>query len=327
MFLMKLVLAKPESASHIAEFYRSIHDDTFPHPDLFDAKAIATKIKDNRLVIVVAATGNQILGCGVGFPHSWNQTFEIGALSVAQVEDRNDIGNGLFEALRRLAVKNHGLSYFLAPDEPSFRRARQLGAVCWGFRPAAGDHPLSEASLLLGFIGENFDERRVRPPKNALTETVFAKRILSILKARVTDIAPPKNFPVGSPMGTGVQVISGRIWPTFYRRENFVVVENTAGRYPVEVIGEFKDKLEKKGVTDVRLTIPVNHLEAMGELAAMGFTPVSYLPGWFLRDHHRFDCIEMIANLPPRPGPSEGFISRATGRILDELPCASTSII
>ena len=56
------------------------------------------------------------------------------------------------------------------------------------------------------------------------------------------------------------------------------------------------------------------HIAQVFDLLDFGFRPVSYLPGWFLRGPYRFDCVELIAGLPPVRG-ADSFIERAVAKI------------
>jgi len=316
---MKLTLAQPDHAEHIARFYQSIHGEEFPHPEMFEAATVAQLLRDEELAVVVASDAKRILGCGLGFPQTWNASLEIGALTVDDVEERNQIGKALFEALRRLGLKTYGVAFFRARTEASFRRARSTGATCWGFRPAPGARTVEDCELVMGLFEDDGDAVRVQPPDNAVTRLPFAQRIIASQAGHEGEIPYPKNFPVGAPRGTGTPVISGRIWPTYHSRGNFITIESSAGPYPVEIIREFVGKVRQKGVSDVRLALPVNQEAAFLDLVDFGFSPVAYLPGWFLRGAHRFDCIEMVAGLPRIPRDPSTFMERAVKKVADGL--------
>ena len=317
---MKLILAQPEHSKHIAAFYNAIHGSDFPHPELFDEETVARLLQDGELAMIVASKEQRIVGTGLAFPQAWNETLEIGALSVDDVPERNQVAKALFEALRRLGLKRYGIAYFRAPTEAAFRRGRDIGATCWGFRPMPGSRLISDAEMIMGFIDAKGGQGvRIRPPDNEITRLPFAARIIEALEQEADEIPYPKNFPVGSPRGTGTVVISGRIWPTYHSKGNYITLENSAGRYPVEIIREFVEKVREKGVTDIRMAVPVNHAEAYDDLLNLDFKPVAYLPGWFLRGPHRFDCIQMVAGMPRIPRITDDFIERATGKVVSEL--------
>jgi len=317
---MKLILAQPEHAEHISAYYNALHDDDFPHPELFSASTLTKLLQDEEIALIVASKDQRIVGCGLAFPQSWNETLEIGALSVDDIPERNQVAKALFEALRRLGLKRYGVAYFRAPTEAAFRRGRDIGATCWGFRPMPGSRHISDADMIMGFIDQSSGQGlRVQPPQNMITRLPFAQRIIESLQQQDEDIPYPKNFPVGSPRGTGSVVISGRIWPTYHSKGNYVTIENSAGRYPVEIIREFVEKVREKGVTDIRMAVPVNHDDSYEDLLSMDFKPVAYLPGWFLRGPHRFDCIQMVAGLPRIPRITEDFIESAVGKVVSEL--------
>ena len=98
-------------------------------------------------------------------------------------------------------------------------------------------------------------------------------------------------------------VISGRVWPTYHSRGNYVVIESSAG--PVSrsrSSGSSQAKVRKKGVSDIRLALPVNQEQAFVDLIDFGFQPHRVpRPGWFLQGSHRFDCIELVAGLDAPP--------------------------
>jgi hypothetical protein len=114
-------------------------------------------------------------------------------------------------------------------------------------------------------------------------------------------------------------VISGRVWPTYHSKGNYVSIESSAGRYPIEIIREFTSKVRQKGVSDIRLTLPVNQEQAFIDLLDFGFQPVAYLPGWYLRGSHRFDCVQLVAGLPRAPRGASSFMERAAAKIMDGL--------
>ncbi|MEC9397416.1 MAG: hypothetical protein VX475_07350, partial [Myxococcota bacterium] len=84
---MKLTLAGPEDAAPISQFYQTIHDDTFSHQEMFSASTVEQLLADGELAVVVASDNRRIVGCGLGFPQLWNQSLELGALSVDNIEN------------------------------------------------------------------------------------------------------------------------------------------------------------------------------------------------------------------------------------------------
>lgn len=316
---MKLTLARPEHAERISDFYRQVEGSNFPHPELLQSQTLARLLSDGELAIVVAIHGRHILGCGLAFSQSWNQSLEIGALTVGVVEDRGAVGKALFEALRRLGLKRYGVSFFRASSSSAFQSGRGMGASCWGYRPAPGSSRIADAELIMGFANPASADRRVEPPINAITRAPFASRLVQSLSGAEQGVPYPRGFPVGHPRGTGAPVISGRVWPSYHSRGNYIEIENAAGAHPVAIIKEFTDLVERKGVTDVRLTLPVNQEEAFFELIGFGFRPVAYLPGWYLRGAHRFDCVQLVRGVPPIPQRPQDFIERAVARIDSEL--------
>lgn len=316
---MKLTLARPEYAEHIAAFYSALHTDDFPHTEMFAAATVAQLLRDEEIAVIIATRGRDILGCALGFPQTWNNSLEIGSLSIEDVPEKGQVSKALFEALRRLGLKSYGLCFLRARTQNSFKRARDIGATCWGFRLPPGARSIDEAELLMGFVDEEAAGVRIRPPVNTITETPFARVINQATGGQVGDIPYPKNFPVGAPRGTGTPVISGRIWPTYHSRGNFITIESSAGPYPVEIILEFVKKVREKGVSDIRLTLPVNQEQAYVDLLEFGFDVTGYLPGWFLRGGSRFDCVEMQAGLPRVPRSPSTFVERAIRKISDDL--------
>ena len=315
---MKLALATPEHAETISEFYQSVHDESFPHREMFSASMVRRLLEEQELAVVMAFEGRHVVGCGLGFVQAWNQSLEIGSLSVDDVPGRGQIGKALFEGLRRLGIRQHGLALFRARTEAAFRRGRNVGAVCWGYWPSPGRRGLDEADLIMGIFHEEGDFPRAEPPDNVITQMPFARRVIESYHTVEYSVPYPKNYPVGAPRGTGTPVISGRIWPTYHSSGNYITIESSAGPYPVEVIREFVGKVRQKGVSDVRLAMPVNQTDAFLDLLDFGFRPVSYLPGWFLRGGYRFDCVELIAGSPIPVG-GQSFVERAIEKIDDGL--------
>ena len=314
---MKLTLAQPHYAQAISEFYLALHGPTFDHKELLDAGTVAQLLRDQELTVLIAADDRHILGCGIGWPKGWNQSFEIGALSVAQVEDRATIGKTLFEGLKRFGLKQYGLAMFRASTEAAFKRGTTMGAVCWGFWPRPGSRTLHDAELIMGFSHQTNEARRVTPPQNTLTQLPFAQRIQRLYSDAEAELPYPKNYPIGSPRGTGAPVLSGRVWPTYHSRGNYITIENTAGPFPEEIIREFVGKVRQKGVSDIRLTLPVNQDDAYRNLLDFGFKPTSYLPGWFLRGPYRYDCVELVAGMPGLSSLDEEFIGKAVRKIFE----------
>lgn len=313
---MKLTLAKPEHARPISEFYDAVHGGSdFAHEELYSAATVQQLLRDGELEIIVASSDRNILGCGLGFPQLWNQSLEIGALSVDAVPERAKVGKALFEAIRRVGMQKYGLVIFRASTEASFRRARNIGAQCWGYWPRPGARSLQDAEMIMGMFHEDGDTPRITPPDNAVTRLPFGSRLIDTYTRAEPGLPYPKNYPVGAPRGTGTPMISGRIWPTYHKRDNYITIENTAGRYPIEIIRGFVGKVREKGVSDIRLTLPVNQDQAFAELIDFGFKPVSYLPGWFLRGPYRYDCVEMVAGMPRLRSTDDNFAARAIRKI------------
>ncbi len=316
---MKLTLANSNHASHISKFYRETHDDDFPHTEMFSENTVGRMIRDNDLAVIIASDASKILGCGVAFPSEWNQSFEIGSLSVQPSDRRVQVGRALFEALRRLGAKRYGVTYFRANSEMTFRRARKIGAKCWGYRILPNAQDADDAELLMGFFDHQKEAARIDPPDNDITRLPFAARIVETLHGETGVVPYPKNYPVGSPRGTGAPMDLGRIWPTFHAAGNFVTIESSTGPAPTDVIEAFVSKVRKKGVDDIRLFLPVNQVDAYFDLMELDFTATAYLPGWYLRANQRFDCLEMTAGAPPIPRNPDTFVERATKKISKDL--------
>ena len=315
---MKLTLGRPEHSERISAFYRKIHDESFPHQELFSSETVAQLITDEALAVVIATDEQSILGCGLAFVQTWNQSLEIATISVVPAENRGAIGKALFEALRRLGMKRYGIVFFRAASEGAFHRGRKMGASCWGYRPAPGEVRIGKSELIMGFPPGG-KHPRVEPPRNGMTRLPFVTRLVLQSEIAEAGVPYPKSFPVGCPQGTGAPVISGRVWPTYHSRGNYIQIENAAGAFPVEIITEFTRRVEKKKVRDVRLTLPANQEEPFYELLDFGFRPVAYLPGWYLRGAYRFDCIQMVRGAPSIPREPESFIERAVARVDKEL--------
>lgn len=315
---MKLTLGRPEHSERISGFYRQVHDESFPHRELFSAETVEKMIADEALAVVIATDHQSILGCGLAFVQTWNQSLEIGAISVAPIDNRASVGKALFEALRRLGTKRYGVVYYRAATESAFHRGRKMGASCWGYRPAPGESQISKSELIMGFPPAG-KHPRVEPPRNGITRMPFVSRLVVESEIAESGVPYPKSFPVGCPQGTGAPVISGRVWPTYHSRGNYIQIENAAGAFPVEIITEFTRRVEKKKVHDVRLSLPANQEEPFYELLDFGFRPVAYLPGWYLRGAYRFDCVHMVRGAPSIPRETNTFIERAVAKIHSEM--------
>ncbi|AWV88170.1 hypothetical protein [Bradymonas sediminis] len=314
---MNIIIASPEHAEYIADFYQATHGPKFAHQELLSGPTVERMLRDEELAVAIASSNRRITGCGIGYPRLWNHSFEIGSLTVDNVPERGKIGKALFESLRLHALKRYGLVYVLASTQATVKRANRIGATIWGFRPKPGSRNLQDAQLIAGFVNHEPSMPRVAPPPNLITQMPFARRLLNKLPEGDHNMSYPKTYPVGEPRGSGTPVISGHIWPNYYSKGNYITIENSAGRYPIEILREFTAKVQKKGVSDIRLTLPVNHVQAFVDLVDLGFRPVAYLPGWYVRGSHRYDCIRMVAGLsPPR---ADGFIESAAAQIVDEL--------
>lgn len=317
MSRMKLIVARPEHAEHIADFYRATQGPKFAHSEMLSASSVERMLRDEELAVAIASSNRRITGCGIGHPRVWNQSFEIGQLTVDNVDGRGQIGKSLFEALRRFGLKRYGLVYILASTQATMKRAKKIGASVWGFRPKPGSRSLQDARLWAGFVNTDTAMPRVEPPNNLLTRLPLARQIIDSLPGGDPNMSYPKTYPVGEPRGTGTPVISGQIWPNYHSKGNYITIESSAGRYPIEILREFTAKVRKKGVSDIRLTLPVNHEQAFVDLLDFGFRPTAYLPGWFMRGSHRFDCVRLVAGLSPPRG--NKFIETAAANISDRL--------
>ncbi len=316
---MKINLARLEHAELLSKFLSRVHGPSFPHQDLFSADNVAERMRNHELAVVIASHEKTLLGCGLGFLRPWNDSLEIGPVTVGNISEKAKVKKALFQAVRRYGIKEYGLVYYLAGTKKEFRRGKKLGASCWGYRPAAGSRDIDDSKLIMGFFKSDADTRRVEPPLNAITRTPFATRIIEGFTDSEKGIPHPKNYPVGCPQGTGAPMISGRVWPTYHSQGNFINIENAAGSYPVEIIREFKKKVEKKGVHDLRLTLPINQEDAFFELLDSNFRAVAYLPGWFLRGAHRFDCVKLVCGAPSIPRRPQTFMEKAVARTDMEL--------
>lgn len=316
---MKITVAKAAHAEHIADFFRATQGPQGPNPELQAADQVEEMLLDEELSVIIASADRRIMGCGLGYPQAWNQSFEIGALAVDNIPERGQVGKALFEGLRRWGIKQYGLVYFLASTEATMKRAARIGASTWGFRPTAGTRELAKAQLIVGFYDPEFMLPRVQPPDNIITRAPLAAGIISQLADVADQHMPyPKTYPVGAPRGTGVPVISGQIWPSYHSRGNYVTLESAAGPFPIDIIRKFSEKVRQKGVKDIRLMLPVNQEQAFVDLLDFGFQPIAYLPGWYLRGSHRYDCVQMVSGLPYSIRGSS-FMERMIPQILEGL--------
>ena len=310
---MNLLLAKPEHAASMADFYARWHAHDFPHPEVYDAAALAGALARAEIAAMLAVDeSGELAGSGLAWPRMWNQSLEIGPLSVMRSPDRSEIGKALFEGLRRLGLKHYGIATFEVRSESAFRRARQVGAICWGYRPGT---KVEGARLLMGLLDpQGGGASRCEPPARGAAAGAFASRVRAAYPVGETGVALPRGYPVGAPRGTGTPVVAGQVWPVYHRAGHYVTVESSAGPYPFEAVREFVGVVRAKGVSDIRLTLPVHHADAFAHLSGLGFRAVAYLPGWFLRGPHRFDCVRMVSGVGATPAPG-GFIEQAIERI------------
>ncbi len=317
---MKLVLAKEEHSAAVARFFQGHPGEaTERHPAVDSAELLEEKLRQGELEVVVATASKRMVGAGIGQVRSWNHSLEISSIEVGQYREPGKVKKALFKALMRLGSKKYGVVFHRVEGSAQFRRVQKLGAHCWGYRPRPGGLRLDQSSLIMGFPHPGHAKKRIDPPPNAITECAFARRVKREIGDSEVGVPYPKSYPVGQPRGTGAPMISGRVWPTYHSQSNHIQIENAAGAHPVEIIKEFKQRVSKKGVHDLRLAVPVNKEREIRELMTLGFAPVAYLPAWYLRGAHRFDCLQMVSGLPKRVGDPDSFMGRAVERIRREL--------
>lgn len=314
---MPFTLAKPQHASAIVDFYARVHGQSFPHPEVHTEETLRDRLTSGTMAVIIASQNKRVIGCALGWPKLWNESFEMGVISVEERVDRVQVGKKLFDALKHLGTSSYGMATFHVATQASFKRVRNMGAQCWGFWTPPGSHGFTEAQLLMGFVNQKDESMRVFPPSNSLTGQAFASRLIGIYDDPSLQPMPyPKAYPVGAPHGTGAPVLSGTVWPTYDNRTNTMTIESVAGPFPDAMLREFVGKLRKKNVQDVRLNLPVNQVQAYQELLDLGFKPVAYLPGWFLRGPYRYDCIQMVTGLDVETEAKDPFVGNAITKIL-----------
>ena len=109
-----------------------------------------------------------------------------------------------------------------------------------------------------------------------------------------------------------------------FERNGYLVVENALEPSHTEYLRTTVDRLQNDGRLSrsqiINVKGRVDHPDFLSldqaflDLLDFGFKPVSYLPGWFLRGPYRFDCVELIAGLPPIRS-VDSFIERAVAKI------------
>ena len=52
---MKLTLAQTRHAEAIADFYRAVHDASFPHQEMLSGSTVEALLRDGELVVVIAS--------------------------------------------------------------------------------------------------------------------------------------------------------------------------------------------------------------------------------------------------------------------------------
>ena len=314
---MPLTLAKPQHAAAIVDFYERVHDHTFPHSEVRSEATLRDKLQKGTIAVIIGSHDKRVVGCALGWPKLWNESLEMGAISVEERADRVQVGKKLFDALKKLGTSHYGMATFHVGNKAAFKRVRNMGAQCWGFWTKPGSAGFEGAQLLMGFANPKDEAVRVFPPSNALTSQAFASRLIGIYDDPSLQPMPyPKTYPVGAPRGTGAPVLSGTVWPTYDARTNTMTIESLAGPFPDAMLREFMGKLRKKNVRDVRLNLPVNQDQAYLELLDLGFKPVAYLPGWFLKGPYRYDCVQMVTGLGRVRDVPDEFVRGAIEKIL-----------
>lgn len=314
---MPFTIAKPQHASAVVEFYARVHGAAFPHPEVQSPEALRACLTRGTIAVIIASRDRRVVGCALGWPKLWNESMQMGLISVEERDDRVKIGKNLFDALKHLGTSAYGLATFHVGNQAAFKRVRNMGAQCWGFWAKPGGRGLADARLLMGFVNPKDEAARVFPPSNTITSQAFASRLIGIYDDPSLQPMPyPKTYPVGAPRGTGAPVLSGTVWPTYNQRTNTMTIESLAGPFPDAILREFVGKLRQKNVQDVRLNLPVNQEQAYDELIDLGFTPVAYLPGWFLKGPYRYDCVQMIAGLERSHDAGSCFVGNAVTKIL-----------
>ena len=102
---MKIILAQPQHLDHVSKFYRRVCGADVPREELLSKQRTAELHRAGELAVVIAAHQKTIIGCGLGWPQPWNDSLEIGEITVdPQVPERPKIAKALFQAVQRLGI-------------------------------------------------------------------------------------------------------------------------------------------------------------------------------------------------------------------------------
>ena len=265
-----------EDAEAVSDLYKTVYSGKYPYKEFNYPDSLKPLFAREDFVWCLAFDDEKLVGSGVATAQAWNMSAEIGKVVV----DRDYRGNGIAQNLccmvqSEIEQKGYELTWASVRNTHGFKIAlNNLGMNVVGYLP--GSHRVKEREV-------HFFTQR-------LSDSAKAARV----RASDVTLYSPKLFRTIDLECSNKNTISGK-YPddviVAYQTPNFELHGNYHGGDSNLTITSLDGGT--KFPQYIETTVLIDKLENIENLKSSGFQITSFLPGWFLCDGKRYDCMRL----------------------------------
>ncbi|MFH1066030.1 MAG: GNAT family N-acetyltransferase, partial [Nanoarchaeota archaeon] len=270
IFIRKAV---PEDAGQISMLYTDVWAGKYPISEFADSSSVEKRLAEGKDIWYVACDGGDFVGSGVGVVDKENNSMELGRAVVRKECRERGIAKRIYEQVREDALSG-GIDLLWASmrNKATYDISKNDGLTAVGYSEI---YFVNERELqLLGVrLSNSGKEKRIA---STTKEIYCLKSVEEIIKKMMLEQKegeyPPEAVASLQFIGRDSDICG------FYYGENKAwIISSLFGHSPLP---EY-----------LQATLLIDKTRHIDFLQKLGFSITAFLPGWFLKDNNRYDCV------------------------------------
>lgn len=296
---IEVLPAAPKHAAGLVELFAAIYRGHYPLSEVGDPGALEAAFGAPEQIWRVAVSARRVVGVARGIANSADNSAELGLTAVLPEFRRHGVARVLCaEVVDSLKARNVDVVWGSLRSEAIRRVATSVGFCVVGYEPGFRKVADREVSLLGMMLRGAGIHQRVRARHCGVYRL---PGVANVLKAMNLPESQTCVYPPAVVVGKGAHataIARGRVSGT-------------------ETSLEFSSIVGDALPDCMQVTLLADKLQEFAKWQRLGFSLTAFLPGWFLRDGCRYDCIR-LTNCLVDPVCSEA-LEAVVGSLRDEF--------
>ncbi len=286
----KVQPAEEHHAEGLADLFYHCYKGKYPLKEFTEPELSRKAIRENKYVWMVAIHEGDVIGSACGIRAEWNKSFEHGRAAVHKDFRKHGVIQKMVDTVVSECFKHYDIGWFAMRDfvGVSFSEKNNHGLI--GFTPGQHVVKFREDQLLYGVVQDRFRNMRVAS-SSVLGEY---KDIVSHAESELNLLPVYGEYPsevfVGDTSGLMMPSGDANIYYHYESLDDAILVGSV---YPdnISSISYLFNVIGSLGAGYVHIDVLADKFSSHDVLLSRGFEMCGFLPGWFLKDKNRYDCI------------------------------------